>query len=508
MTATMVAPRITVADHDMSVAERLASLEADRRAEVVAHLTDDQARALRYDWKFWGRPDQLLPDDDLWNILLALGGRGTGKTRTGSEGVRRLARDQPGSWGALVAPTPKDARDLMIEGPSGILAVCAPEERPEWQPSLNRLTWPNGTIATVYSAADPEAIRGPNFHWAWCDELGKWRFMQRAWDNLRFSLRAGRHPQTIVTTTPTGHPLIRRLLAGAWEGTVLRRATTYRNAANLAPTFLAELLRMYEGTRLGLQELHGQVLDDIEGALWTMLSIEADRWAPTEEEPTFRRPMRRIVVAVDPSWGTKGDHCGIVVAGLGFDGRLYVLEDLSVRAKPAEWGVIVARAYDRWQADRIVAEVNFQAEQVRLVMDTVSSQLGRSYSFKELRASRGKMQRAEPVQGLYDQHRVVHVGVFPELEAQMTQWVPPGTINQAGEQVGSDFSPDRLDALVWAGTELMLDGAPAPATATRPDPSRRVPTGRAARSAPGLGRIPGVRGMAQRDDGLWLPAAA
>ncbi|QOR55426.1 MAG: hypothetical protein SHS37scaffold145_77 [Phage 71_18] len=455
---------------DQSVAERLARLEPDERRRLLEPLTEGQIAALRYDWGFWSRPDQQLPLDP-WLILALLGGRGSGKTRGGAEGVRVLAR-QPNTWGAFVAPTPKDARDLMIEGPSGVLACSTPEERPIWEPSKNRLTWPNGTIATVYSAADPEAIRGPNFHWAWCDEMGKWRFMQRAWDNLRFALRAGDYPQTIITTTPTGHPLIRRILSGEWDGTEVRRVSTYRNAANLAATFLQELLRQYEGTRLGLQELWGQVLDEIEGALWTLALIERWRWHPTENQPAFTVPMQRIVVGVDPSGSKRGAEAGVVVCGLGYDRRGYVLEDCSLRGSPAEWGRAAVDAYRRWNADRIVAETNFGADMVRDTITAVDS----GASYKDVHASRGKAQRAEPVVALYEQGRISHVGTLGLLETELTQWVPPGTINQAGEDIGSTWSPGRLDATVWALTELMIDGSPSPATATAPA-GPRLPTG-------------------------------
>lgn len=490
-------PRIEVPWDEMARAEQLASVPEQERSRILDGLSDAQLDALRFDWAFWGRPDQQLPTV-AWLILLLLGGRGTGKTRTGAETVRRLARENPGSWGAFVAPTPKDARDLMIEGPSGILALSAPEERPVWEPSLNKLTWPNGTYATVYSAAEPEAIRGPNFHWAWADEMGKWRFMQRAWDNLRFSLRAGRTPQTVITTTPVGHPLIRKLLAGAWPGTILRRASTYRNAANLAPSFLAELLMMYEGTRLGLQELHGQVLDEIEGALWTMLLIERNRWETSEHHPAFDVPLRRIVVGVDPSGTKRGAEAGVLVVGLGYDGLGYVLEDHSVRGTPEEWGAAAIAAYHHWGADRIVAEVNFGADMV----ESVIMALDGSVSFKAVRASRGKAQRAEPVVALYERNRVKHVGALGLLETELTQWVPPGTLNAAGEDIGSNWSPGRLDAVVWALTELMLDSAPAPATSV-------VPGGRVEVRSRAVQNRPGAAAdlFRRTPRGLWVPGS-
>lgn len=514
---------------DMSMAERLAALPRDERNALLDSMAPAVLEALAYDWGFWGRPDQQLPDDADWLILALLGGRGSGKTRTGAEAVRDLAAANPGRWGGLIAPTPKDARDIMIEGESGILAVSPPDFMPVWEPSKNRLTWPNGARAAVYSAADPEAIRGPNLAWAWCDEMGKWKFMQRSWDNLRFSLRAGDMPRTVITTTPVGHPLIRRILAGEWTGTHVRRVSTYRNAANLAPSFLAELLRIYEGTRLGLQELHGMVLDEIEGALWTMALIQhwqpdehtAKVWVPDPDRPgvgdwlpsfidadgRWSIPMRRVVVGVDPSGSKSGAEAGVVVCAVGMDGHGYVLEDLSGRMSPKEWGTAAVDAYRRWGADRIVAEVNFGAEMVRLVVESIDANV----SFKEVHASRGKQQRAEPVVGLYEQQRVTHVGRMPELETELTQWVPPGTISREGVDIGSSWSPGRLDAMVWALTELMLDGAPGAATLSTPK-GRAVPIARQGttdrsglRGAPGGGgRIPGVRGVT--DSGLLIAA--
>lgn len=483
----------------LAQAEALALLPAADRAERLNRLTDTEAAALRYSWEFYGRPDQQWPAG-FWRVLLMLSGRGTGKTRSGAELTRKRATTGKPSRGVLVAPTPADARDLMIEGEAGILAISPPDQRPKYEPSIGhgRLTWPNGTIATVQTATDPDAIRGGTYEWAWCEEMAKWRHLTAAWDNLRFSMRGGENPQTWITTTPKPYQLLRDIAAGKWPGTVVRRVPTYRNIANLAPEFIAELLLRYEGSRLGLQELWGHFLDDIEGALFTMAEVEGARITVDAEGKLVVPAMRRIVVAVDPSWGVHGDECGIVVAGLGWDGRGYLLDDLSLRARPAEWGAVAAQAYDRWQADRIVAEANFQAEQVRLVMQVVSEKLGRQYHFHEVHATRGKAMRAEPVQSLYQQGRVSHVGHFPLLESQMTQWVPPPPGTRP------DFSPDRLDALVWALTDLMVDNAPAPASTTKARRDRRVPQGQAALHGGQQRRGRTIRGL-HVVDGLLLP---
>jgi phage terminase large subunit-like protein len=495
--ATALSKVLRLPASDLSQMEALALLPAAERTAKLQRLTNAEAASLRYDWGFHGRPDQQWPHG-WWRVLLLLSGRGTGKTRTGAELTRKRAMTGRPSRGVLVAPTPADARDLMVEGEAGILLISPDGERPKYEPSKMRLTWPNGTVATIRSAADPEAIRGGTYDWAWCEEMAKWRHIEAAWNNLRFSMRRGTNPQTWITTTPKPYDLLRRIAAGTWKGTVVRRVPTYRNIANLAPEFIEELLLRYEGSRLGLQELWGQFLDDVEGALFTMAEIEAGRVAADADGVVHVPNMRRIVVAIDPSWGIHGDECGIVVAGLGWDGRGYVLDDLSCRAKPAEWGAIAAEAYDTWQADRIVAEANFQAEQVRLVMQVVSESKGRNYHFKEVHASRGKALRAEPIQGLYQQGRVSHVGRFGLLESQMTQWVPP----VPGQR--PDFSPDRLDALVWALTEVMVDGAPAAASTSRPGRDRRVGNGTTGGSARPVARRRMVPGL-QLVQGLVVP---
>lgn len=381
----------------------------------------------------WARPDQLPPSSP-WQRWLILAGRGWGKTRTGAEWVRDRALRDPGCRVALVARTAADVRDVIVEGESGILAVHAPSERPTWEPSRRRLTWPNGSMATTYSADVPDQLRGPQHHYAWADELASWE-RPDTWDQLIFGLRLGITPQVVVTTTPRPTPIIRALLTA--PGTVVTRGRTLDNRANLAPGVVADLQRRYGGTRLGRQELDGEVLTDTPGALWTWDRIDAAR-------VTVAPQLRRVVVAIDPavSAGEGSDETGIVVCGLGFDGRGYVLDDASGKYSPDGWARRAVHLAAEHQADRIVAEVNNGGQLVEHTLRTVD----RSVAYKAVHASRGKATRAEPVAALYEQGRVSHIGRLDALETQMTGWDPST----------STKSPDRVDALVWALTELMV----------------------------------------------------
>lgn len=366
-----------------------------------------------------------------------LAGRGFGKTRTGAEYVR--ARVEAGEWVrvALVAETAADARDVMVDGPAGILDASPPSFRPRYEPSRRRLTWPNGAIATTYSATDPDQLRGPQHDGAWADEPAKWQYAQDTWDNLMFGLRLGTDPRCIATTTPRPIALIRDLLARRGADVVVTSGATYENAANLAPAFLNQIVRKYEGTRLGRQELLAELLDDTPGALWTRATIEAGRVREVPE-------LRRIVVAVDPAMtsGDDADETGIIVAGKGADGHGYVLTDLTCRLSPDGWARRAVDAYHEHAADRLVAEVNNGGDLVAHTIRTVD----RTVSYKAVHASRGKRVRAEPVSALYEQGKVHHVGGFAALEDQMCTFVPDLT----------DGSPDRVDALVWVLTDLML----------------------------------------------------
>ena len=368
----------------------------------------------------------------MWLILT---GRGWGKTRTGSEWVRgQVAAGKRRV--ALVGPTAADVRDTMVEGPAGILACCTDGERPLYEPSKRRLTWPNGAVAITYSADEPERLRGPEHDAAWCDELAAWRRMQEAWDQLQFGLRAGDNPRVVVTTTPK--PLKLLIDLSQRRTTHVTRGRTYDNLENLAPQFADEIVGKYRGTRLGRQELDGELLEDVEGALWQRRQIDALRVANPPE-------MVRVVIAIDPAVtsGEDSDETGIVAVGQGYDGRAYVLRDWSCRESPAMWARRAVALYDELKADVIVAEVNNGGALVEHTLHTVR----RGLPYRAVHASRGKMARAEPVAALYEQGRVSHVGRMDELEDQMCVFVP-GLPNG---------SPDRVDALVWAITELVID---------------------------------------------------
>jgi phage terminase large subunit-like protein len=379
-----------------------------------------------------------------------LAGRGFGKTRCGAEWVRDEVEDHGARHLGLVAATAADARDVMVDGPSGILAISPPWNKPLYEPSKRRLTWPNGATATLFSAEKPARLRGPQFDRVWADEVAAYAYPE-AWDQITFGLRLvdthGGQPRACVTTTPRPTPLIRALLANPTTRTT--RGSTYENRGNLASDFLAEVLARYEGTRLGRQELYAEVLDDTPGALWTraMLDGVLVQGAPD---------LRRVVVAIDPavSSGADSDETGIVVVGT--DGqRGYVLADLSGRYTPAEWARVALEAHRTWKADRIIAEVNNGGALVEANLasfkDDARGLNGKNVPFKAVHASRGKAVRAEPISALYEQRRVSHVGAFPQLEDQLCTWSP-----QADAR-----SPDRLDALVWGLTELMLGGGAA-----------------------------------------------
>ena len=399
----------------------LASLPEPAR-NILAALSPGEARALLYDWSFWARPTQLPPPGD-WRVWLLLAGRGFGKTRTGAELIRARVAALTARRLALVAPTAADARNVIVEGESGLLAVSPPWDRPRYEPSKRRLTWPKG-----------------------CDELGSWRYPE-AWDMLMFGLRLVDDPRVVVTTTPRPTKLIRALIADPTA--VVTRGSTYENRANLAPAFLDQIIRKYEGTRLGRQELEAELLDDVPGALWTRGIIEAAR---AQAAPT----LARVVVAIDPAATStaEADETGIIVAGKDEQGQGWVLADMSGRYPPTEWAKTAIAAYRAHRADRVVAEVNHGGEMVEATLRAIDSNV----PFSAVRASRGKVTRAEPVAALYEQGRVHHVGSFPQLEDQMCDFVPTGY-----DDVGlrsPRHSPDRVDALVWSLTNLLLEPMP------------------------------------------------
>lgn len=395
--------------------------------------------ANRYDWYgIYARRAQQIPPGD-WQTWIVNAGRGFGKTRTGAEFVRHMV--ETGQWKrvALVAETAADARDVMIEGDSGIIAVSPPWFKPHYEPSKRRLTWPNGAVATTYEARQYDRLRGPQHHGAWVDELAKWRYAQEAWDMLQFGLRLGQKPQAVVTTTPRAVKLIKSLMADA--STIVTGGSSYDNRANLAPAFFDKIIARYEGTRLGAQEIHARILEDVPGALWKRDQLDALRVVKFPD-------LVRVVVAVDPAASSDegAAETGIIVAGLGIDGHGYVLDDVSVQESPHGWASAAVSAYNIHKADRIVGEVNNGGEMVGYTIHTVDATI----SYKAVHASRGKLTRAEPIAALYEQNKIHHVGTFADLEDQQCSWVPGMT------------SPDRMDALVWALTELMLNGGGPP----------------------------------------------
>ena len=429
-------------------------LPPPQRQAFLASLNKDELEALEHDWRFWARDDQISPPG-LWRIWLALAGRGWGKTRVGAEWCHEYARDNPGSRIAIVAATKEDAEKVCVSGDSGILATQKPWMPVEFKPAKNGGTvyWPNGSIAELYSGDNPQSLRGPQFHACWCDELLKWRRMQAAWDMLRMGLRLGSDPRTVITTTPTPAKMLRDLMADdrkARDGTPLVRITrgsTFANKANLADDFIAELEKKYLGTRLGRQELEAEILLDKPGALWTLSKLDETRLHGDPPD------LQRIVVAIDPpvTSGENADECGIIGAGTAGN-HAYVLADASERGlSPKQWADKAVALYVSLEADCIVAEANNGGEMITQVIKNIDPRI----PVKLVYASRGKVIRAEPVSNLYEQGRVHHVGTFKALEDQQCDFTTDFDRDTAG------YSPDRVDALVWAITELMLGTQPA-----------------------------------------------
>ncbi len=424
-------------------ADRFRALSPAARRQVIGELSERDAHALLYDWEFWARPAQLAPPGD-WVNWLILAGRGFGKTRVGAEQVRRWTKEFP--IVNLIGPTAADVRDIMVQGigaGSAIMEVCPRDEAPVYEKSNRRLVWPNGAVSFLFSAEEPERLRGPQHMKLWCDEIAAWRNPGACWEQAEFGLRLGAKPQTVITTTPKPTRLIKRLTHS--KSTHLTQGTTYDNRSNLAPVFLKTIIAKYEGTRLGRQELNAEILEDRPGALWTLKAIDADR---VLQPPA----LRRIVVGVDPAMtsGEESDEWGIVcvaegasLSGEEWPPHYYVLDDLSGRFTPNDAAKCAIHAYKAHQADRIVAEVNNGGDLVEAILRNVDH----AFAYKAVHASRGKLIRAEPIAALYEQHRVHHVGTFGALEDQMCDYVPMVS-----------KSPDRMDALVWALTELTDDG--------------------------------------------------
>lgn len=422
----------------------LACPPAERTGEI-GKLSPIERREIRYFWKLWARPAQIAPAGN-WRTWLISAGRGFGKTRAGAEWVREYARRHPECRIALVGASLGEVRAVMVEGESGLIEVCPPENKPVFEPSLKRLAWANGAQAFLYSAAEPESLRGPQHHLAWADELGKWDLAsdraQRTWDNLLLGLRLGERPRVCVTTTPRSVPLVRALLADEPSGSVaVSRGRSIDNADNLPQLYLSEMAALYRDSALGRQELLGELLGEVEGALWSRELFDRCRAALPSEVRI------RTVVGVDPPAGEKGDACGIVVAALLADGTAAVLADASVeKASPERWARAAADAARTWGADRVVAEANQGGKMVESVLRAADEVL----PVRLVHASRGKAARAEPIAALYEAGKVRHAGMFGKLEDQMCG------LRSAGRYEGPGRSPDRADALVWALSELML----------------------------------------------------
>ena len=419
--------------------ELIASFSEEERQELYRSLTPAQQRNLLYTWRgYKARKNQLRPSGD-WRYWLVQAGRGFGKTRTGAEAIREYVEE-----GAriihLVGSTAGDVRDVMVQGESGLMNCFPPARRPNYEPSKRLITFHTGATAHLFSADEPERLRGPQCDHFWADELAAWRFGQEAWDNLMFGFRLGDDPRGIITTTPKPIKLLKDIIAD--PHTVVTRASSYENRANLAPAFFDAIIRKYEGTRIGRQELEAELLTDVPGALWTQALIDSYKITFTSIRWDL---LVRIVVAIDPavSAGEDSDETGIIVAALTVSGHVVILDDLTCKDSPLAWARIAVAAYKKYRADRIVGETNNGGDLVAANIYAVDP----SVAFRAVRASRGKAVRAEPVAALYEQGRVHHVGSFSALEEQMNAFVPGVTTK----------SPDRMDALVWAVTELVVD---------------------------------------------------
>lgn len=408
-------------------------LTKKEREKLLNSLTEKEAEDILYDWEVWARPKQLPPKGNWFGWLLR-SGRGFGKTRAGAEwvtdrvkkGFRRIA---------LIGQTKADVRDTMIEvGESSILKISRPSFMPDYEPSKRRLTWPNGAIAISYSGDEPDQLMGPQHDTVWIDELAKFQYPQKTWDNMEFGLRIGPNPQVMITATPRPIPIIKNLIDDPDIRDV--RGNSYENIDNLSERYIKRILGKYEGTRLGRQEIHGHILEDNPDALWTRKIIEDNR---RNKAPK----LIRIAVAVDPQAtdNIMSSETGIVIGGICENKQGWILNDATIKGSPDQWGNAAVTAYHKFLADRIIGEVNNGGDMVEYVIRSVDPKV----SYKSVRASRGKYVRAEPVSALYEQGRIHHVGTFIDLEDQLCEWVP------------GDKSPDRLDALVWLITELMLE---------------------------------------------------
>jgi phage terminase large subunit-like protein len=430
--------------------DRLKVEDPDLMRRLLKEGTEEDLAWFRYQWRFWARPDQILPKGE-WATCVLMGGRGSGKTRSGAEAVRRWAR-KPGRLMVLAGLSRSSVREDMVEGPSGILTISPPDERPKYIPSKRLLAWPNGARATLLSAETPEAGRGKGIEKMWLDEVAAWPRKGGEngdlLDNLNLALREGNNVQSLITTTPRATTRMRAILKEA--GTIVVRSTTYDNLHNLAPQFKARILAKYEGTRLGRQELMAEMLEDADGALWTMALIERNA---RDEAPA----MQRVLVGVDPSIKRDGlgDACGIIAGGRGVDGHCYTLADWTANMSPLGWAQRALDLYAEIGASAIVVEDN----QGGAMAETIMRQLGFQGRIIEVHASKSKAARAEPIAALWEQGKAHHVGTFPQLEDEMRMMTPAGYVGGA--------SPNRLDAYVWLMSELMQNSdGPTLTTAT------------------------------------------
>jgi len=414
---------------------KLRSLPPEEQGKILSALGPRVSQEMAHDWEFWARPEQIIPEGD-WSYWVILAGRGFGKTRTGAETTRVWSRTN--RYVNIIGATSDDAKDIMVEGESGILAVCPPDERPYYKKHERKLLWPNGAVTLIFTADEPERLRGKQHMKLWADEMAAWRYPE-AWDQAKFGLRLGKRPQAVVTTTPRPTKTLRQLIND--EHSFVTKGSTYDNKDNLAENFFTEIITRYEGTRLGRQELNAEMLDDTPGALWRKEILDEHR-VPRGEAPT----LRRIVVAVDPAVSNEesSDETGIVVAATDEKNHGYVLEDASGRYDPDGWAKRVASMYHKYEADCVVAEKNQGGQMVEHV---IRSKLPNA-RVNLVSASRGKVTRAEPTSAMYEQGRISHVGRFDELEDQMVAFTSDFDRKSQG------YSPDRVDALVWAFTEL------------------------------------------------------
>lgn len=443
----------------MKLRKNLRRLTRKQIEEFASTLNDKEAEQLYFDWYLWARNDQLPPDlqpkkstqyAKNWQNWILLGGRGAGKTRAGAEWIRAQAlgiapfADKPAWRIALIGETFNDVREVMLEGDSGLLNIHPKHQRPTYIASRKRLEWPNGAVAQLFSAEEPESLRGPQFHAAWCDEFAKWPYDEDVWDMLQFGMRLGDEPRVVLTTTPRNRKKLKDILA--MEGSFVSKASTFDNKQNLAAAFLQNIDRNYAGTNLGRQELYGEIIEDRQGALWNYQLIEDTRRRVKDYAVD---EFARIILAIDPPATShkKSNACGMIIAAMDGDKHAYILADITMQAaSPIIWAKKAVEMYHRFNVDRIVAEVNQGGEMVETILRTIDAQI----SYAAVFARKDKKSRAEPVAALYEQNRVHHLGLFEPLEDEMCQF---------DHLIGSSRnSPDRVDALVWAVSHLLLNG--------------------------------------------------